>query len=45
MTRNLLRWEQVEIKIQSNLTEEELRMEGLAWWEWVVDAKDLRAGQ
>lgn len=28
------------MKIQSNLTSEELRMEGLAWWEWVVEAEE-----
>lgn len=28
----------IKMKIQANLTTEDLGMEGLAWWEWVMEA-------
>lgn len=30
----------VKIKMQSNLISEEVRVEGLAWWEWAVEAAE-----
>lgn len=30
----------VKIKMQSNLISEEVRVEGLTWWEWAVEAAE-----